>query len=81
MWQERNEHDLMRDFADEVPGYLNNDRIRGTLEALTLEKGSGALGANLEKAYTALIDLDVVGSGEIELLTAWRKDLETVGLG
>ncbi len=27
VWQERNEHSLLKDFEDEVPGYLNNSKI------------------------------------------------------
>src|SRR6185436_15069807 len=30
--QERNEHSLIRDFEDEIPGYLNNARICKMLE-------------------------------------------------
>lgn len=38
VWQERNDHNLMRDFEDEVPGYLNNSAIREALESLSLQK-------------------------------------------
>jgi hypothetical protein len=31
-YQSRNEHDLLRDFEDEIPGYLSNRRIVGWLE-------------------------------------------------
>jgi hypothetical protein len=75
VFQERNEHDLMRDFAEEVPGYLHNDRIRKTLEDLDLGSGLGALSDNLIKSYDALIALDVVGAGERELVTAWVEDI------
>ena len=37
--QERNDHDLLKDFADEVPGYLNNAAIARTLADLNLESG------------------------------------------
>ena len=75
VYQERNEHDLMRDFADEVPGYLHNDRIRKTLEDLDVGSGAGALWDNLLKAYDALIQLDVVSEGERPLVSAWIDDL------
>jgi hypothetical protein len=78
VWQDRNEHSLMRDFADEVPGYLNNDRIRGTLEDLDLDSGVQALSANLFKAYDALIKLEVVGADERGLVDAWRADIEAI---
>ena len=79
VFQERNAHDLMRDFAEEVPGYLHNERIRKTLEDLSLAPGVGALSANLHRAYQALIALEVVGPEEAALLDAWRADLDAVG--
>ncbi len=75
VYQERNEHDLMHDFADEVPGYLNNERIRRTLEDLPLNGGSTAIPDNLLKAYDALIKLGVVGADEAPLLQAWLEDM------
>lgn len=76
VFQERNEHDLMRDFSDEVVGYLNNERIRKTLEDLPLDSGVAAIPQNLERAYDALIKLDVIGSEESRLLQAWLSDIE-----
>lgn len=75
VFQERNAHDLMRDFADEVPGYLHNERIRKTLEDADFTSGSDALGDNLLKAYEALIGLGVVGAEERALVAAWVEDL------
>ena len=39
-WQERNDHKLMADFADEVPGYLNNRLIGEALDSLTITAGT-----------------------------------------
>jgi len=75
MWQDRNEHNLMKDFADEVPGYLNNDRIAKTLEDLNLNRGTEYLGDNLIKCYKSLIDLGVVGQEEEALVHAWVEDM------
>ena len=75
VFQERNDHNLMHDFEDEVPGYLHNDRIRKTLEDLSLGSGSGALADNLVKAYDALISLGVVGLDEKLLVRAWLEDI------
>ena len=38
--QRRNPHDLMRDFRDEVPGYVANREICAALQALELEPGT-----------------------------------------
>ena len=76
--QERNDHDLMRDFADEIPGYLHNDRIRKTLEDLPLRGGKAEIMNNIRACYAALVKLDVVASGELPLIEAWAADLEGV---
>jgi len=78
VYQERNEHDLDRDFADEVPGYLNNDKIKRVLEDLPLQSGAAAIPDNLRKCYAALIELGVVGAEELPLLEAWLSDLESL---
>lgn len=51
--QLRNEHDLMKDFTDEIPGYLHNRRIAALLEALPLSSRSEAIGDNLRRCYEA----------------------------
>ncbi|UIY43233.1 STELLO glycosyltransferase family protein [Methylobacterium radiotolerans] len=78
VFQERNDHNLMHDFKDEIPGYLENDRIKKTLEDLDLASGTGAIPENITRAYEALITLDVVGSGERDLLRAWLSDIQRV---
>jgi hypothetical protein len=75
VFQERNEHNLMRDFADEVPGYLHNDRIRKTLEDLPIAAGITAIPDNVRMAYKALMDMELVGKEEEALLDAWLTDL------
>ena len=75
MWQDRNEHDLMRDFEEEVVGYLNNAKIAQSLGALDLAPGAQAIGANLRKCYEVLIDIGVVGLDERPLLEAWLSDV------
>ncbi len=78
MWQERNEHDLMKDFNDEIPGYLNNDRISNELKKLSIRKGINNLMYNLENCYEKLMEMGVINKKEISLLSAWIKDLEDI---
>ena len=78
--QERNAHDLMRDFADEVPGYLHNDRIAQALDALELAAGRANIPDNLLRCYDALIAMGVVGSQEMDLLRPWLGDLADLRL-
>jgi hypothetical protein len=76
MRQERNEHNLMRDFEDEVPGYLNNKRIVDELAALSLEAGEASTADNLRICYEKLVSISVVGKEELSLLDAWLGDIQ-----
>jgi len=78
VWQDRNEHDLMRDFADEIPGYLNNAAIGEALEGLTLNKGASAINTNLRICYDKLHQMGLVGDEETALLDAWIEDLSVI---
>ena len=75
VWQERNEHNLMKDFTDEVPGYLHNASIRDALERLALVAGTSLIPDNLRQCYRALVDMGVVGAEELPLLEAWLEDI------
>jgi len=75
VWQDRNPHNLMRDFEDEIPGYVNNTRIVTTLADLPLVAGTAAMADNLIRCYEALIALGVVGESELPLLRGWLADL------
>jgi hypothetical protein len=75
VWQERNDHNLMSDFADEVPGYLNNRKIADVLENLTIAPGTEYIPDNLRVCYEALVKIGVIGGQEIPLLNAWLNDL------
>ena len=75
VWQDRNEHNLMHDFEDEIPGYLLNGKIGATLANLHLVPGHEHIAENLRTCYRALIELGAVGSEEPPLIEAWLEDL------
>ena len=75
VWQERNEHNLMKDFEDEIPGYTNNLNICKELQSLSLKAGKEHIYENLISCYQKLIEINVVGKDEITLLNAWIADL------
>lgn len=75
VYQERNEHDLMRDFQDEIPGYMNNRRIARILDALPLKAGPEHIPPNMLMCYEALIQNGLIGPEEMSLLGAWLADL------
>lgn len=76
--QERNAHNLLRDFQDEVPGYLNNNRIREILARLRLETGPKAAPENLLRCYTALVQNNIFPKKELVLVKAWLRDLKEI---
>ena len=77
VWQERNEHDLHRDFIDEVPGYANNNRMREELVGLSLKSGD-SIQSMMESCYSILIRHGWVGAEEENLLQAWFEDLRNL---
>lgn len=71
VFQERNAHNLMRDFADEVVGYLRNDEIARTLTEVELTGLSSA--DALLKCYRALLAIGIVPDEEIVLVEHWLE--------
>ncbi|MEQ9409408.1 MAG: STELLO glycosyltransferase family protein [Fuerstiella sp.] len=74
VWQERNVHNLMRDFNDEIPGYQQNHRIAEILEQTTLQPGSENVCSNLKRCYEALIEAEVFPVKEMDLVDAWVQE-------
>ena len=76
--QERNLHNLLRDFQDEVPGYLNNTRLCGILAGLRLTPGPRAVPENLLRCYAALVQHRIFPRKELPLVKAWLRDLQEI---
>lgn len=76
--QDRNEHDLMRDFTQEIPGYLRNREFVDLLMALELSAGVDSVGDNLSRCYAALAQRDFFPQAELHLLESWLADLGAV---
>lgn len=76
--QERNEHDLMKDFSDEIPGYLKNKLICNELGKLSLKSGTVNINENLLICYEKLVQLEVVEDKELSLVQAWVDDIESI---
>ena len=74
--QDRNEHDLMRDFNDEIPGYQQNRLLVRILEGLNLRPGTDAVGDNLRSCYESLIQEGISPDKELPLVEAWLDDLK-----
>jgi hypothetical protein len=76
--QARNRHDLMRDFADEIPGYLRNAEICDMLGRLQLQAGLEHLGENLLICYEELVSKNVFDPKELPLIEAWLSDFKKI---
>jgi hypothetical protein len=74
VWQERNEHDLHRDFCDEIPGYQHNHEIRSALLDTDLS-GIASIPVMMERCYQTMISRGWIGPAEEQLLQAWSSDL------
>jgi hypothetical protein len=76
VYQDRNLHDLMRDFRDEIPGYDKNREICETLAICKLEKGESSVSENLLLCYEALVTNGILPSEELELVKVWIEAIK-----
>lgn len=76
VWQERNEHNLMSDFKQEVDGYLRNRELCEVLQSLDLKSGVERIPDNLLICYEKLISDLFFDPQELTLLQAWLDDLK-----
>ncbi|MGE0192636.1 MAG: STELLO glycosyltransferase family protein [Planctomycetota bacterium] len=72
--QLRNEHDLMRDFVDEVEVQTKSEALVALLEGLALEPGIEALEANMERCYEALCAEGLLAGEELPRVRDWLAD-------
>jgi STELLO glycosyltransferases len=72
--QERNPHNLMRDFNDEIPGYQKNEELVQRLMGLSLDGGAASVGGNLYKCYSMLVSAGFFPESELALVNAWLAD-------
>lgn len=75
VWQERNEHNLMTDFAQEVEGYLQNETLCRELDALDLKAGEAHIPDNMLICYDRMIESGYIQPRERLLLQAWLEDI------
>lgn len=78
VYQDRNVHNLMKDFEDEIPGYLGNNSIVDLLDKISLEPGARSIKSNLTKCYEMLCRAKYVGAEELKLVDAWCRDVSEI---
>ena len=78
VWQERNQHNLLKDFEDEIPGYLNNYKICSELAELNIKGGKENMLDDLLTCYDMLTGKGFVGKEEDSLVRTWCEDISKV---
>lgn len=76
VWQDRNQHDIMQDFREEIPMYTNINSIVEKLESIILSKSPLE---SLCQIYRILVNEHFVDEDELKALDAWKKDLRKLG--
>lgn len=74
VFQERNPHNYMKDFQDEIEVYLNSSRIIEILSRLDFKWNK--FDENLKKAYRVLVKEGIMKPKEYELVELWLKDIK-----
>lgn len=78
VFQDRNEHDLLKDFEDEIPGYLKNDLIVETFSGLKLKSGEENICENMLTCYQSIVDKEILPEMEIRSLKSWIKEYNSI---
>ncbi len=73
VWQDRNPHDALKDFADELDFYLRGEEIMSELSQLSL---LGEPARDLLSCYERLTVMGVVEDSEISGVSAFISDLD-----
>lgn len=71
--QERNPHDYLQDFAQEVPMYLHTET--SVQIAMDRSRPCRSIADNLRAVYAALADARIVATTELDRLEAWLADI------
>jgi hypothetical protein len=77
VFQNRNQHNLMRDFQDELDVYLNVSRIVDLLNST--DTGNNTL-QGLRNIYKVLVDNRFLPERELELVDLWCEDITDLSL-
>ena len=76
--QKRNDHDLLQDFNQEIPGYTGTEKIRDILEETNIIGDSEHIVDDLQTLYEALVRAGFLRSEELSVLRAWSEDIAEI---
>ena len=80
VYQIRNEHSIIKDFEDEISGYLYNTKIMDSLMNLELKNGVENIYINLFLCYQELVNIGVIHVDELDLVKLWINDLKNLSI-
>ncbi|MDR3736260.1 MAG: STELLO glycosyltransferase family protein [Acidobacteriaceae bacterium] len=69
--QARNDHSLMRDFADEIPGYMGNEGIVKLLDAEHAKGPAATIQETAHRMWKALAVAHIIPAEELPIIDAW----------
>jgi len=74
-YQERNKHNLMKDFKNEMNCYLQVNKVIQLLKNCNLSNDPLN---NLQRIYSLLYKADIVKKKEMQMVKAWTKDIKNL---
>jgi hypothetical protein len=72
--QKRNPHDYVKDFVSEIPMYKHCEEVM-EITAASISAGA-SIADNMYNTYSGLLKRNIVEERELEVLTAWLRDIE-----
>lgn len=81
VFQERNAHDLMRDFVEEFEGYTGYERFVQVLEGVSVRGIRASVLEDLRRIFERLIDAGFFRDDEMLTLEAWLADMQNMWPG
>ncbi len=78
VYQERNKHDLMKDFKDEVPGYLLNEKIVKLISNESMSSEKEGIHHTMFNCYDLLVMEKIFPEEELKSLEKWLDDVTAI---
>lgn len=76
VFQIRNQHSLLKDFKEEIEGYVGNEEIRSVLDSLNLIGGPEHFQADMLTIYKKLVAAKFLKRDELISLNDWFRDIK-----
>lgn len=73
-YQDRNQHDLLKDFIDEYPVHTMTDKLISILESVDIENPY----EYMEFVYRKLIGIKLIEEDELNMLLGWIEDVKSI---